>query len=118
MVLRAPGLASGAQASSRSRKTWSAGSVRALSRNFWLDPGTARQDRRERVGRSGELVDAVTGDSSSFSARLADDAGTPAGDSAPPGDWFLTQPGGRPVRVPTEGRSARRAPPRPPCRRP
>src|SRR6185437_6287253 len=41
-------LASGAQASSRSRKTWSAGRVRALSMNFWLEPGTARQDRRAR----------------------------------------------------------------------
>ena len=40
----APGLASGAQASSRSRNTWSAGSVRALSMNFWLEPGTARHD--------------------------------------------------------------------------
>ena len=49
MVLRAPGLASGAHASSRSRNTWSTGSVRALSMNFWLDPGTARQDRRVRV---------------------------------------------------------------------
>jgi hypothetical protein len=31
--------------------------------NFWLDPGTARQDRRARV------TGVVTGDSSSTSAR-------------------------------------------------
>src|SRR5204863_1675462 len=46
MFLRASGLASGATASSRSRKTWSAGSPWALSSIFGLDPGTARQERR------------------------------------------------------------------------
>ena len=48
MFLRAPGLASGAQASSRSRKTWSAGRPFAFSRNRGLLPGTARLERRDR----------------------------------------------------------------------
>src|SRR4030095_807772 len=48
MLPRASGLASGATASSRSRKTWSASSVLAFSRNLEFDPGTARQERRER----------------------------------------------------------------------
>jgi len=39
MVLRAPRLCQRPQASSRSRKTWSTGSERALSMNFWLEPG-------------------------------------------------------------------------------
>jgi hypothetical protein len=60
MFLRASGFASGATASSRSRKTWSAGSVRALSSIFRLDPGTARQDRRGRpaapIGGSLQVV--------------------------------------------------------------
>ena len=46
--LRASGLASGATASSRSRKTWSAGRPWALPSILTLDPGTARQDRRGR----------------------------------------------------------------------
>src|SRR3978361_1177169 len=48
MFLRALGLASGAQASSRSRKTWSAGSPLAFSRKRGLLPGTARLERRDR----------------------------------------------------------------------
>ncbi|KQS68275.1 hypothetical protein ASG41_04510 [Modestobacter sp. Leaf380] len=48
MFLRAPGLASGAQASSRSRNTWSAGRPLAFSRNRGLLPGTARLERRDR----------------------------------------------------------------------
>src|SRR4051812_28334494 len=48
MFLRAPGLASGAQASSRSRKTWSAARPFALSKNRGLLPGTARLERRDR----------------------------------------------------------------------
>src|SRR6476661_5536201 len=48
MFLRAPGLASGAHASSRSRKTWSAGRPLAFSRNRGLLPGTARLERRDR----------------------------------------------------------------------
>src|SRR4051812_41328486 len=55
MFLRAPGLASGAQASSRSRNTWSAGSPLAFSRKRGLEPGTPRQDRR---GRRGAVSDA------------------------------------------------------------
>src|SRR5437763_5578388 len=46
MFLRAPGLASGATASSRSRNTWSAGRPWALSSILGLEPGTARQERR------------------------------------------------------------------------
>src|SRR6185312_12784014 len=45
---RAASLAAGATASSRSRNTSSAARPRALSRNLWLLPGTARQERRER----------------------------------------------------------------------
>src|SRR6476661_3690315 len=52
IVPRAAGFASGATASSRSRNTWSAGSVRALSIIFGLLPGTARQDRRGRRARA------------------------------------------------------------------
>src|SRR3954454_22275067 len=48
MFLRAPGLASGAHASSRSRKTWSAGRPLAFSRKRGLLPGTARLERRGR----------------------------------------------------------------------
>ncbi len=48
MFLRASGLTSGAQASSRSRNTWSAGRLFAFSRNRGLLPGTARQERRGR----------------------------------------------------------------------
>src|SRR5947209_1240372 len=48
MFFRALGLASGAQASSRSRKTWSAGRPLALSRKRGLLPGTARLERRDR----------------------------------------------------------------------
>src|SRR5262245_24614399 len=48
MFFRAPSLASGATASSRSRKTWSAGSDWALSSIFGELPGTARQERRGR----------------------------------------------------------------------
>src|SRR3954470_20592172 len=48
MFFRAPGLASGAHASSRSRNTWSAGSPLALSRKRGLLPGTARLERRDR----------------------------------------------------------------------
>jgi hypothetical protein len=48
MVCRASGLARGAQASSRSRKTWSAGRPWAFSRKRGLLPGTARQERRGR----------------------------------------------------------------------
>ena len=53
MVCRASGLASGAHASSRSRKTWSAGRPWAFSRKRGLLPGTARQERRgrRRLGR-------------------------------------------------------------------
>src|ERR1700704_5186174 len=40
---------SGATASSRSRKTMSAGSAAALASIFGLEPGTARQDRRRRI---------------------------------------------------------------------
>src|SRR5256714_14215919 len=46
MFFRAPGLASGATASSRSRNTWSTGSPWALSSIFGFEPGTARQERR------------------------------------------------------------------------
>src|SRR4051794_31113576 len=48
MFLRAPGLASGAHASSRSRNTWSAGRPLAFSRKRGLLPGTARLERRDR----------------------------------------------------------------------
>src|ERR1700712_2328691 len=41
---------SGATASSRSMKTMSAGSVAAFATIFGLEPGTARQDRRRRIG--------------------------------------------------------------------
>src|SRR5688572_20991188 len=53
MFLRAPGLANGAHASSRSRKTWSAGRPLALSRNRGLLPGTARLERRDRSSATG-----------------------------------------------------------------
>ena len=47
-------LPSGATASSRSRNTWSAGSVAAFRSIFSLEPGTARHERRTRVpSRSG-----------------------------------------------------------------
>src|SRR3954447_21666048 len=52
MFRRASGLASGATASSRSRKTWSVGSPLALSIILVLDPGTARLERRDRSGRA------------------------------------------------------------------
>src|SRR5262249_6602573 len=45
---RAASLAAGATASSSSRNTSSAARPRALSRNLWLLPGTARQERRDR----------------------------------------------------------------------
>src|SRR5829696_3707428 len=48
MFLRAPGLASGATASSMSRKTWSASRPFAFSRKRGLLPGTARLERRDR----------------------------------------------------------------------
>src|SRR3712207_2005602 len=48
MFLRAPGLASGAHASSRSRNTWSAPRPLAFSRKRGLLPGTARLERRDR----------------------------------------------------------------------
>ena len=60
MVCRAPSLASGAQASSRSRKTWSAGRPWAFSRKRGLLPGTARQERRGRSGSAG--ASGVVGD--------------------------------------------------------
>ena len=41
---------SGETASSRSRNTWSAGSVAALASIFSDEPGTARQERRSRTG--------------------------------------------------------------------
>ena len=50
---RALSLTSGAQASSRSRNTWSAGRPWAFSRKRGLLPGTARQDRRGRSRRCG-----------------------------------------------------------------
>ena len=56
MFLRASGLASGATASSMSRKTWSAGSPLALSIILVLDPGTARLERRDRSGRAAGCV--------------------------------------------------------------
>src|SRR5689334_2934527 len=57
MFLRASGFTSGAQASSRSRKTWSAGRPLAFSRNRGLLPGTARQERRgRRVSVTGCMV--------------------------------------------------------------
>src|SRR6201987_1513943 len=48
MACRALSLTSGAQASSRSRNTWSAGRPWAFSRKRGLLPGTARQERRGR----------------------------------------------------------------------
>src|SRR5215469_4973303 len=48
IACRALSLTSGAQASSRSRNTWSAGRPWAFSRKRGLLPGTARQDRRGR----------------------------------------------------------------------
>src|ERR1700677_315197 len=51
MVLRAPGLADGATASSRSRKTWSASEAAALAIIFSLTPGTESCERRRRMGR-------------------------------------------------------------------
>src|SRR4051812_21736421 len=48
---------SGATASSRSRKTWSAGNVAAFASIFSLDPGTARHDRRRRTGSAATLLD-------------------------------------------------------------
>ena len=67
MFLRAPGLASGAHASSRSRNTWSAGRPLAFSRNRGLLPGTARLERRDRSSATvpplGRWIDAsVTGE--------------------------------------------------------
>ena len=56
MFLRASGLAIGATASSMSMKIWSAGRPRALSSIFGLLPGTARLERRERIGRAAESV--------------------------------------------------------------
>ena len=56
MFLRASGLASGATASSMSRKTWSVGSPLALSIILVLDPGTARLERRDRSGRAAGCV--------------------------------------------------------------
>src|SRR5665213_2567536 len=51
MVLRAPALAEGATASSRSRKTWSASLDAALAIIFSLTPGTESCERRRRLGR-------------------------------------------------------------------
>jgi hypothetical protein len=58
-----------------------------LSMNFWLDPGTARQERRARIGEdgmSGLLVEVGV---------IARDAGTPGTAMGPEGDWFLTHDG-------------------------
>ncbi len=51
-AIRAAAFWAGATASSRSRKTSSTGSSRALARNRGLLPGTARQVRRARAGRA------------------------------------------------------------------
>ena len=51
MVLRAPALAEGATASSRSRNTWSASEAAALAIIFSLTPGTESWERRRRMGR-------------------------------------------------------------------
>src|SRR3954471_15416528 len=59
---------SGATASSRSMKTMSAGSVAAFATIFGFEPGTARQDRRRRIGEiyaDGEMtgrIEIVRGD--------------------------------------------------------
>src|SRR5205823_7573176 len=49
MFPRAASFSSGATESSRSKKTSSAGSPAALARNFGLEPGTERHDRRART---------------------------------------------------------------------
>src|SRR5579875_766399 len=56
MFLRASGFTSGAQASSRSRNTWSAGRPFAFSRKRGLLPGTARQERRGRSVAASEVI--------------------------------------------------------------
>src|SRR5215469_14702019 len=72
MACRAPSFASGATASARSRKTWSAGSPCAFSRKRGLLPGTARQDRRGRAvpGAAAE-VDTTTPDEGLARDQLA-----------------------------------------------
>src|SRR5437763_16436505 len=49
MLSRAASFSSGATESSRSKKTSSAGRPAALARNFGLEPGTDKHDRRART---------------------------------------------------------------------
>src|SRR4051812_8308724 len=56
MLCRASSLAPGATASSKSRKTWSAGNPWAFPSILTLEPGTARQDRRGRSGGTEQLL--------------------------------------------------------------
>src|SRR4051794_16046796 len=72
MFLRAPGLASGAHASSRSRNTWSAPSPLAFSRNRGLLPGTARLERRDRSSATVALFVQTTAASATGGERGRD----------------------------------------------
>src|SRR5438045_6905390 len=55
MLPRAASFSTGATESSRSKKTSSAGRPAALARNFGLEPGTDKHDRRARTCASSSL---------------------------------------------------------------